>query len=133
MLSANLLQAGLRSRTLCCSSILVSRRSFRPCARIQAAESPNSMIANIRNTSLYKKIADKPEAMAALRDFSALLQEQGFDASGGPPSNMQMLKLFADSQCREGAKRVAEELHKAGVDPREALEEIMKLSDGSKP
>ncbi|KZT20751.1 hypothetical protein NEOLEDRAFT_1100174 [Neolentinus lepideus HHB14362 ss-1] len=135
MLSPTSLRAGLRFRALCRVSILVPRRCIHPCPRVQAAESPESMIANIRNTSLFKKIADKPEALAALRDFAALLQEQGIDASAGPPSTMQMFKLAANSKFREGAKRVVEELQNAGVDltSKEAMEEIMKLSSRSKP
>ncbi|EPQ59370.1 hypothetical protein GLOTRDRAFT_34057 [Gloeophyllum trabeum ATCC 11539] len=117
MTPLSVLRTGLKSRHTVQVVISVSRRRFHPCPRIQAAESPDSLIANIKNTSLFKKIADKPEALKALSDFAALLQEQGFDASGrNPPSTMQMFKLAANSKFREGARRVVDELQKAGID-----------------
>ena len=35
---------------------------------------------------------------------------------GRPPSAMQMFRLASDQKFREGAKRVVDELKKAGVD-----------------
>ncbi|KAI6003793.1 hypothetical protein EDD15DRAFT_2360070 [Pisolithus albus] len=90
------------------------------------------------HTSIFRRIADKPEALTALRDFAALLKDKGsvptavlsasfcmpdsipcqagIDPTAGPPSVTQMLRLAASSDFRLAAQRVVTELRRAGVD-----------------
>lgn len=68
------------------------------------------------HTSIFRRIADKPEALTALRDFAALLKDKGIDPTAGPPSVTQMLRLAASSDFRLAAQRVVTELRSAGVD-----------------
>ncbi|KDQ64682.1 hypothetical protein JAAARDRAFT_187988 [Jaapia argillacea MUCL 33604] len=96
-----------------------------------ASEPQNSILSNIKNTTLFEKIADKPEVLQALQDFAVLLQKHGIDASSGkPPSTTQMLRLAANSEFREGASRVAKALQDAGIDVRskEAMQELIKAA-----
>jgi len=48
---------------------------FTSCAR--AAEPDDTIYHNFKNTSIFHKISEKPEALAALRDFGTLLDEKG--------------------------------------------------------
>ncbi|KAF9449925.1 hypothetical protein P691DRAFT_758669 [Macrolepiota fuliginosa MF-IS2] len=138
---------------------LASRRSlhFTPCRR--ASEDKEAFFKAFQNTSIFQKLGNHPEAVSALENFAKLLQEKGSISpvtsdinsytpigvdlsSGKPPSTLQMLKLAANPDFREGAKRVGEELQKAGVDfqSKELMQEMMELmklknatsSDGSK-
>jgi hypothetical protein len=113
--------------------------SFTP--RLQATEQDNTFLNNFKDTSVFRQIADNPEALMALRDFAALMKEKGsssneawsvltlvsgvlneskflagIDASSGPPSTMQMLRLAGSSDFRKAAQRVVDELKNAGVD-----------------
>lgn len=45
--------------------------------RRQAAELPSDFLNNIKHTELFKKLADKPEALKALSDLANLVKEQG--------------------------------------------------------
>jgi hypothetical protein len=112
------------------------RRNFSITPYPQAAENPNAFITAFKNTTVFQKLADKPDALRALTQFAKLMQDQGVChvpimllhcknligkagidfASGKPPSTLQMMKLAANSEFREGAKRVVEEMQKAGVD-----------------
>jgi hypothetical protein len=87
---------------------------------------------------LFQKLADKPHVLSALADFASLLQQKGvywpfviimrrfvhlreafvgIDVSAGRlPSTGQMLALGADSEFRAAAKKVVEEMQKAGID-----------------
>ncbi|KAI6164705.1 hypothetical protein EDD17DRAFT_1557509 [Pisolithus thermaeus] len=82
------------------------------------------------HTSIFCKIADKPEALTALRDFAALLKDKGIDPTAGPPSVTQMLRLAANSDFRLAAQRVVTELQSAGVDlkSQDVMQELMALS-----
>ncbi|KAF9224285.1 hypothetical protein BS17DRAFT_779589 [Gyrodon lividus] len=109
---------------------LAARRPFRPSSftslrcqrtfsftpRVRATEQDNTFLNNFKDTSVFRKVADNPEALMALRDFAALMKEKGIDASSGPPSTMQMLRLAGSSDFREAAQRVVDELKNAGVD-----------------
>ncbi|KIK95134.1 hypothetical protein PAXRUDRAFT_827320 [Paxillus rubicundulus Ve08.2h10] len=88
--------------------------SFTP--RVQATEQDNTFLNNFKDTSVFRQIANNPEALMALRDFSALMKEKGIDASSGPPSTMQMLRLAGSSDFRKAAQKVVDELKNAGVD-----------------
>ncbi|KAF9230512.1 hypothetical protein BU15DRAFT_57159 [Melanogaster broomeanus] len=102
--------------------------SFTP--RVQATEQNNTFLNNLKHTSIFQKIADKPEALMALRDFAALMKEKGIDAGSGPPSTMQMFRLAANSDFRNAAQRVVDELKNAGVDltSQDVMQELMSLS-----
>lgn len=118
--------------------------NFSSTTRVRAVEDPDAFISGFKNTSLFKKLADKPEALQALDRFSKLLRKAGIDTtSGKQPSKMQLINLASNAEFRESARNVAEELQKAGVDlhSREVMEEVMNLknkllggndSDGSK-
>jgi hypothetical protein len=56
------------------------RRNFSFSPRPQAAEISDDFLANFKNTTFFRKIADKPEALSALVSFAKLLQEQGMSA-----------------------------------------------------
>lgn len=58
------------------------QRNFEHCQRgssqtpqRQAAEDPESILAQLQASPLIRKIADKPEALKALNDFAVLLKE----------------------------------------------------------
>lgn len=88
-------------------------------------------MARHQDSPLFKKLADKPAALAALNDFSQILKDEGIDvASGQPPSRAQMFKLAMSSKFREGAKKVIVELQNAGIDvsSKEAMEELTDFS-----
>ncbi|KAF8897347.1 hypothetical protein BD779DRAFT_1490324 [Infundibulicybe gibba] len=107
------------------------RRPFSATPHPQASENPEAFITAFKNTSIFKKLADKPEALVALEEFARLLQSSGVDLSSGKrPSTLQMLKLASNSEFRTGAQRVVEELQKAGVDfkSKEIMDEMMNLS-----
>ena len=53
------------------------RRHFSPSARPQAAENPDAFISKIKNTAIFQKLADKPDALSALAHFAMVLQDQG--------------------------------------------------------
>lgn len=59
------------------TSVLSCRRTFISTPRIQAAEDPNAFISSFRNTTLFKRFADKPEALQALEAFAKVLQSKG--------------------------------------------------------
>ncbi|KAF8665753.1 hypothetical protein AX16_000201 [Volvariella volvacea WC 439] len=106
------------------------RRPFSSTLATRASEPPETFVTAFRNTSLFRKLADKPEALEALQNFAKLLQDAGVDlTSRKQPSTLQMIKLAANSEFREGAQRVAEEMQKAGIDlkSKEVMEEIMNL------
>lgn len=52
-------------------------RSFSSSPHRRAAEPDNSFLTNIRNTDLFQKLADKPDALQAISNFSQMLQEEG--------------------------------------------------------
>ncbi|EJD01216.1 uncharacterized protein FOMMEDRAFT_29955 [Fomitiporia mediterranea MF3/22] len=134
------------------------QRSFSQTTPTQAAEDPDSLLAQLQASPLIQKIADKPDALKALQDFATLLKESGEFCvfcllvaeiqylfihfyffshrgvelqPGRPPSTMQMFRLASDQKFREGAKRVVEELKKAGVDLNS--ENAMELFGMKKP
>ncbi|KAL5527604.1 hypothetical protein ACEPAG_6405 [Sanghuangporus baumii] len=107
-------------------------RSFSQTSRREAAEDPDSIIAQLQSSPLIRQIADKPDALKALHDFANIIKETDVDlAPGKPPSMMQMFKLASNPKFREGAKRVVEELKKAGVDVNS--ENAMELFGMKKP
>lgn len=108
-------------------------RNFSRSLPRQAVENEDSFLTNYQNTPLFRKLADKPEALKALNEFAKMLQEQGtstiwymfyfligfigIDISGSSqPSTSQMIRLAANARFREGAKKVMTELRGAGLD-----------------
>lgn len=55
--------------------------NFSSTTRVRAVEDPDAFISGFKNTSLFKKLADKPEALQALDRFSKLLRKAGKDRS----------------------------------------------------
>ncbi|KAI6047341.1 hypothetical protein EDC04DRAFT_2622892 [Pisolithus marmoratus] len=106
-----------------------SRRafSFTSCVR---QNDQQDLYSSFGQTSIFRKVADKPEALIALRDFAALLKDKGVDPTAGPPSVTQMLRLAANSDFRSAAQRVVTELQNAGVDlkSQDVLQELTALS-----
>ncbi|KAF8845694.1 hypothetical protein BDN67DRAFT_961301 [Paxillus ammoniavirescens] len=96
-------------------------------------EQDNTFLNNFKDTSVFRQITNNPEALMALRDFAALMKEKGIDASSGPPSTMQMLRLAGSSDFRKAAQRVVDELKNAGVDltSQDVMQELMALSKKS--
>ncbi|KAH7930257.1 hypothetical protein BV22DRAFT_1101858 [Leucogyrophana mollusca] len=108
------------------------RRTFSFTPQLRAAENDDAFMTQFKNTSIFRKLADKPEALMALRDFANLMRDKGIDASSGPPSTMQMMRLAANPEFRQAAQRVVAELKNAGVDltSQDAMQELMGLSKG---
>jgi hypothetical protein len=113
-------------------------REFSTTPRRLASEVPDDFINAIKHTSLFKKLADKPNALRALSDLYALTKEmgavspfrpllrcrvltppvpiEGLDVnSKTPPSQYQMFKLVTDRKFMRAVKRVMEELKAAGL------------------
>ncbi|KAH7904455.1 hypothetical protein BJ138DRAFT_1119399 [Hygrophoropsis aurantiaca] len=110
------------------------RRTFSFTPHLRAAENDDTFLTQLKNSSLFQKLADKPEALIALRDFANFMRDQGkcIDTTSGPPSTMQMMRLAANSEFRQAAQKVVEELKNAGVDltSQDTMQELMGLSKG---
>ncbi|KAH9062212.1 hypothetical protein EDB87DRAFT_1787848 [Lactarius vividus] len=110
-----------------------SFRAFSTTPRWQAAEVPDDFIDAIKHTTLFHKLADKPNALKALSDLYSLTKDMGLDInSTTPPSQYQMFKLVSNRRFVRAAKRVMEELNAAGLkmNSDDALQEIMGLTQG---
>jgi hypothetical protein len=57
--------------------LLCCRRTFSFTSRLQASEDEDAFLSQFKNTSVFSKLADKPEALMALRDFAELMRAQG--------------------------------------------------------
>ncbi|KAG8949308.1 hypothetical protein FRC04_008910 [Tulasnella sp. 424] len=62
-----------------------------------------------------QKIANSPEAMAALMEIGKILQDSGINMTR-KPSMFEMMKLASNMEFRAAANKVAEEFKKAGVE-----------------
>jgi hypothetical protein len=60
-------------------------RTLHASAPRRAAEDPASFIANLKNTQLFRQLADKPDALAAISKLVKLMQEKGEYLSSRPP------------------------------------------------
>ncbi|KAH9998363.1 hypothetical protein BJV77DRAFT_749739 [Russula vinacea] len=108
-------------------------RKFSTTPRRLASEDPDDFINAIKHTALFKKLADKPNALKALSDLYALTKEMGLDInSKTPPSQYDMFKLVTNRRFMKAVKRVMEELKAAGLkmNSDDALQEIMGLTQG---
>jgi len=107
-------------------------RSFSVSPPTRANPAPDHLTeftAALQKTSIWKKLANHPDAIVALQDFGRALQNAGVDPTLGKPSTFKMLKLAANPEFRASITRVTEEMKKAGVDltSPEVMEEVMKL------
>ncbi|KAF9468930.1 hypothetical protein BDZ94DRAFT_552645 [Collybia nuda] len=114
-----------------CRNITRHKRSFSVTPRLAAIPSNlTAFQAAFQKTTIFRKLANHPEAISALQDLAKALDEAGVDLAGGKqPSTLQMMKLAAKSEFRATIKRVSEEMKKAGVDfgSKEVMDEIMGL------
>ncbi|KAF9780293.1 hypothetical protein BJ322DRAFT_1112957 [Thelephora terrestris] len=120
-----------RNRTL----LLSQHRNFSQTRAWRATEDIDTFATRYQNTALFKKLADKPAALAALNNFAQILKDEGIDiTSGQPPSKTQMFKLAMSPKFRDGAKKVVVELQNAGIDlsSKEAMEELTNFAQWSK-
>lgn len=83
----------------------------------------------LQKTAIFQKIADHPQAIAALQEFACILQRDGIDLTCGQPSVFKIMKLAANSDFKNAMKRVSEELQKAGIDisSPEVMNELLSL------
>ncbi|KAF9499365.1 hypothetical protein BDN71DRAFT_175605 [Pleurotus eryngii] len=97
---------------------------------LDASSAASDVLKAFSETTLFRKLADDPEALKEMAEFVKLLKSKGIDpTSGKTPGTMQMLKLVADPEFREAAKRTQERLLKSGVDLKspEIMAELMAL------
>jgi hypothetical protein len=59
------------------TSLLSQHRNFTQTRAWRASEDVNTFAAHYQNTALFKKLADKPAALAALNDFTQMLRDEG--------------------------------------------------------
>ncbi|KAG6833760.1 hypothetical protein H0H87_001192 [Tephrocybe sp. NHM501043] len=108
-----------RTMRLAVNQPILRTRFQRPLSttlRVQNIDIP-TFSAAFQQTTTFKKLANHPEAINAIRSMMDTLRESGIDvASGTQPSTFKMAKLMMNSKFREQVKRVAEEMNKAGVD-----------------
>ncbi|KAI0721950.1 hypothetical protein C8T65DRAFT_629745 [Cerioporus squamosus] len=96
--------------------VLLSR-SFSTTPRRQAEEDPNLQTMFAQQQKLLKLLQDKPEVLENIKEFVALLQNNGVDVhSGQMPSKMDMFKLLMKTEIRESAMKMAAAFQEAGID-----------------
>jgi len=59
------------------TSLLLQHRNFTQTRAWRASEDVSTFPARYQNTALFKKLADKPAALAALNDFAQILKDEG--------------------------------------------------------
>ena len=59
------------------TSLLLQHRNFTQTRVWRASEDVSTFSAHYQNTALFKKLADKPAALAALNDFAQILKDEG--------------------------------------------------------
>ncbi|KAH9981863.1 hypothetical protein BJV74DRAFT_63657 [Russula compacta] len=111
-------------------------RTFSTTPRRLTAEVSDDFINSIKDTPLYKKLEDSPNALKALSDLYALTKEMGLDINAkDPPSPYQMFKLVTNRRFTRAVKRVTTELSAAGLkmNSENALQELLALTQQVKP
>lgn len=58
-------------------SLLSQCRNFTQTRAWKASEDVDTFAARYQNTALFKKLADKPAALAALNNFAQVLKDEG--------------------------------------------------------
>jgi len=106
-------------------------RTFSTTPRRSAEEAHDEFINAIKHTSLFQKLADKPNAIKALSDFYALTKDMGIDITS--LDRLQMYKLATNRRFLKAVKRVMNELNEAGLklDSEDAVQEILGLTKGN--
>ncbi|KAB5592093.1 hypothetical protein CTheo_4475 [Ceratobasidium theobromae] len=123
-------------------------RSFASTPLRRASEDADSFMAAFKDTPLFTKFAEQPEAVAALSDVAEFLKKNGalilrllrapvnylyLDIDMTIPlSSMTMFKLATNSEFRELIRKALDEFKKAGIEinPENAME---LLSPGFNP
>ena len=59
------------------TGLLLQHRNFTQTRAWRASEDVDTFPARYQNTALFKKLADKPAALAALNDFAQVLKDEG--------------------------------------------------------
>ena len=59
------------------TTLLSQHRNFSQTRIWRASEDISAFAARYQNTALFKKLADKPAALAALNDFAQVLKDEG--------------------------------------------------------
>ncbi|KAG6837926.1 hypothetical protein H0H93_008320 [Arthromyces matolae] len=83
-----------------------------------------------QKSTIFRKLANQPEAINAIRSLMETLKESGVDvSSGAQPSTFAMAKLMMNSKFREQIKIMAEAMKKADVDltSKEVMDELMAI------
>jgi len=99
------------------SANVIRERAFSSYSSNRATKNADpyrTFVENFRKSPEMAKLAESPEAMAALRDIAVLMKSAGVDFSA-KPSMYTMMRLSANAEFRTAAKRVMEEFEKAGV------------------
>jgi len=83
--------------------------------------------------SLFRQLADKPEALQAIGEMAKLLQSKGIDLTSRP-SMGTLWKLASDPDIMQAARKAQETLNSAGVklDAREFLSMVRDLPSSKK-
>ncbi|KAL1927417.1 hypothetical protein VTP01DRAFT_3654 [Rhizomucor pusillus] len=68
-----------------------------------------------KGQSVIDQIRSNPQVMQELLEFGALLQKKGFNIENGKPSASQMLKLFSDSEIKQGMDKLVKTLTTAKI------------------
>ncbi|KAG6886926.1 hypothetical protein C0992_001610 [Termitomyces sp. T32_za158] len=111
-------------------------RSFSTSPRVRAIGDLSAFTAAFQKTTVFKKLANHPEAINSIRALMETMQEAGVDvSSGAQPSTFKMAKLMMSSKFREQIRVVADEMKKADVDinSKEVMDEIMTLKKVAEP
>ncbi|KAG6890922.1 hypothetical protein C0995_000879 [Termitomyces sp. Mi166 len=111
-------------------------RPFSTTPRVWAIEDISSFTAAFQKTTVFKKLANHPEAINAIRALMETIQEAGIDmTSGAQPSTYKMVTLMMNFKFRKQVRAVAEAMKKADVDinSKEVLDEIMALKKVAEP
>lgn len=59
------------------STLFSQHRNFTQTRAWKASEDVDTFATRYQNTALFKKLADKPAALAALNDFAQVLKDEG--------------------------------------------------------
>ncbi|KAH7313596.1 hypothetical protein B0I35DRAFT_480273 [Stachybotrys elegans] len=102
-------------RTLAAAAAAPSRRTFASESNPSMAELANRMQNDPQMRDMVEKLAKHPGAVAAMSKLGELLKTKGVDP-GSSPSRMQLVKLMMDSEVREAAVKLNEEMRAAGID-----------------
>ncbi|KJA14243.1 hypothetical protein HYPSUDRAFT_150637 [Hypholoma sublateritium FD-334 SS-4] len=73
-------------------------------------------LAALQSSPLFKKIKENPAALEAVAKFAEVMQKNGVDTTAGPPSMLQMSKMFLNADVRAAAKGLSDAFSTAGID-----------------